>query len=60
MQTPFVRSFSALPSAHIHPDCGHARHIGTCSSCQRAQFARLAAHNQAAAAAARNWSRTRG
>ena len=39
MQTPIVHN-THMHSAHGEKSCGHARHVGTCAECQRAQLAR--------------------
>ena len=39
MQTPVVRN-THTHSAHAQKRCGHARHVGTCPECQRAQLNR--------------------
>ena len=39
VQTPVVRN-THTHSAHAQKRCGHARHVGTCPECQRAQLSR--------------------
>jgi hypothetical protein len=40
VDTGFVRSQRHECASGFGKPCGHARHVGTCASCQRAQLAR--------------------
>lgn len=54
MKTPIAHTTDPLPTTGA--DCGHARHLGSCPSCQRAAL--IAARRQLAAAidAGRAWA----
>jgi len=40
VDTRFVRSRRHECASGLGKPCGHAQHVGTCASCQRAQLAR--------------------
>src|ERR1700686_3797966 len=46
-----VRQLTDAPTAHPAKACGHARHVGTCPACQRADAKRMAQQLTAAALA---------
>lgn len=57
---PTVTPLSSEPTAHpLQPHCGHTRHVGTCSPCQRAAQRRSDMQLAAAVAARETWA-TRG
>jgi hypothetical protein len=50
-----LRRLTDAPSAHPFKVCGHARHVGTCPACQRADAKRMAEQLTAATLARQAW-----
>ena len=50
-----VRQLTDAPSTHPAKACGHARHVGTCPACQRADAKRMAEQLTAATLARQAW-----
>lgn len=57
---PTVTPLGSEPTAHpLQPHCGHTRHVGTCSSCQRVAQRRSEVQLAAAVAAGETWATRR-
>lgn len=57
MVTATVTALGSQPTAHPQEkECGHDRHVGTCSACQRLAARRAQSHLAAAASARQAWS----
>jgi hypothetical protein len=54
-----VRQLTDAPSAHPAKACRHARHVGTCPACQRANAKRMAEQLTAATLARQAWLASR-